>query len=76
VPASSKDRVHTEINAFNAINKEISLQQQVTYIDITPASRQAANDLTLLANDHLHYSAKEHLIWAEMLAPLIKSVLQ
>ncbi|MFN2458188.1 MAG: SGNH/GDSL hydrolase family protein [Chitinophagaceae bacterium] len=71
-----KEKVSKEIDAFNNINKQISLKSSITYIDITSLSREAANDLTLLADDRLHYSAKEHQKWAEKLAPLMKQVLQ
>lgn len=76
VAAAGKARIHDEINAFNAINKEITLADSITYIDITPLTREAATDGTLLAHDNLHYSAKEHQLWAELLAPAIQKALQ
>ncbi len=76
VPAPEKARVSREIDGFNAINKEISLQYNVTYIDITPSTRLAYNDATLLASDGLHYSAKEHQKWAELLAAAIEKALK
>ncbi|HEX8277531.1 MAG TPA: SGNH/GDSL hydrolase family protein, partial [Segetibacter sp.] len=71
-----KALVSMQIEQFNAINKEITLQNNITYIDITPSAREAANDASLIANDGLHPSAKEYAVWANMLAPLIKKVLQ
>ncbi len=76
VAVSEKARVSMQIDQFNAINKEITLQNNITYVDITPSTRQAANDASLIANDGLHPSAKEYTVWANMLAPLIKKVLQ
>lgn len=76
VDARDKARVHQEIDAFNAINKELTLQQGIAYIDITPLTRQVAADGSLLANDELHYSGKAHQQWAELLAPMIKKELQ
>lgn len=70
-----KEKVRMEIDAFNAINKEITLQYNVAYVDITPLTRQAATDSSLLANDGLHYSGKAHQQWAELLATTIKSSL-
>ena len=54
-----------DIDAFNAINKEETLALQVSYTDITPDSRKAATDLSLVAKDGLHYSSKMHLQWAQ-----------
>jgi lysophospholipase L1-like esterase len=61
-----------EIDQFNAINKAISLKAGVHYIDITPISRQAVNDPTLIAPDGLHPSAKMYQQWVSSLAPLVE----
>ncbi|HEX8678054.1 MAG TPA: GDSL-type esterase/lipase family protein [Segetibacter sp.] len=76
VPQEEKALVSMQIEQFNALNKEITWQNNITYIDITPSTRQAANDASLVANDGLHPSAKEYAVWANMLAPLIKKALQ
>jgi lysophospholipase L1-like esterase len=60
---SIKD-IANDIDAFNAINKEETLAMDVSYTDITPGSRNAATDLSLVAKDGLHYSEKMHLQWA------------
>jgi lysophospholipase L1-like esterase len=65
--------ISREIAAFNSINKEISRQYKVCYLDITNESRKAAADTSLLADDHLHYSGKEYAVWAAMLAQTIKN---
>lgn len=54
-----------QIDDYNAANKTISEAYKVHYIDITPGSREAANDLTLVAGDGLHPSAKEYVRWAQ-----------
>ena len=76
VPASQKSRVSREIDDFNFINKQIAAHNNVAYISITPLTREAANDSTLLAPDGLHYSAKEHGQWAALLVPVIKNALR
>lgn len=75
--ASGRDRaqIAAEIDAYNAANKEIALRYNVTYIDITPWSREAATDNTLLATDGLHPSGKEYKRWAEKIAVFFKSKL-
>jgi lysophospholipase L1-like esterase len=44
----------------------------VNYIDITKGSREAEEDLLLIAADGLHPSAKEYRKWAVKLAAAIK----
>lgn len=75
VQADKKEKVSREINAFNAINREITARYGITYIDITPLSRAAANDPSLLAADGLHYSRKEHMLWSALLAEEVKRAL-
>ena len=53
-----------EIDAFNAINKEETLAMEISYTDITPDSRKAATDGSLIAKDGLHPSGKMYLQWA------------
>ncbi|HTM97557.1 MAG TPA: GDSL-type esterase/lipase family protein [Pedobacter sp.] len=55
--------IAAEIDAFNAINREETLALSISYTDITPSSRKAATDLSLVASDGLHYSGKMHLQW-------------
>ncbi len=73
VPAPNKAQVSMEIDWFNAINRQVTLQYNVAYIDITPGSRLAAVDSSLIAYDGLHPSGKQYYGWAKMLEPLIKS---
>ncbi len=75
--ANGRDRseIAKQIDAFNAINKQITLDKAVKYIDITPSSRMAASDPSLVAGDGLHPSGKEYQKWAALLAPVIKAAL-
>jgi lysophospholipase L1-like esterase len=66
--------ISKEINSFNIINKEISANCKVNYINVTDESRKAATDLSLITHDNLHYSGKEYAIWAKMLAEVIRSL--
>ena len=76
--ANGRDRaaIAHEIDNFNAVNKQISDQYQVLWLDITMASRMAAADPALIASDSLHFSGKEYRTWASMLAPMLKKALQ
>ena len=75
--ANGRDRaqIAREIDAYNAANKQIALQYNVRYIDITPWTREAANDASLLASDGLHPSGKEYKRWAEKIADFLKTKL-
>ena len=61
------DKVAKEIDAFNAAAKEISEKLDVVFINITPHSRLAATDLSLLASDGLHPSGKMYAHWVQSL---------
>ena len=76
VPASDKQRVSTEVDWFNRINKRITESFGVSYTDITPSSREGSSNPSLIANDGLHPSGLEYRKWAQLLAPKIKAVLQ
>jgi len=72
---SDTARIAREINEFNAANKSITLANGVKYVDITPISREGKTDNTLHASDGLHPSGKQYQRWADLLAPLIATVL-
>ena len=70
------ERISREIDQFNAINKKITQQAGIAYIDVTTASRTAATDPSLIASDSLHFSGKAYGQWAKMLVPVIKNALR
>ncbi|SFQ50257.1 SGNH/GDSL hydrolase family protein [Parafilimonas terrae] len=76
--AQQMDRaqISKEIDEFNMINKAVTLSYNISYTDITPLTREAENDNTLIALDGLHPSGKEYAKWAALLAPQIQKILQ
>lgn len=68
--------IASEIDSFNTANQEITLSAGVNYTNITPASRNAAVDLSLVASDGLHPSAKMYTQWATALLPKVANVLK
>lgn len=66
--------IAAQIDSFNAINKVVSQDYKLHYLDITGESRKAASDPTLIASDGLHFSGKEYAVWAGLLEPLIKEI--
>jgi lysophospholipase L1-like esterase len=73
--SSDTVRISREIDTFNIVNREISIQSGVTYINITPISREARTDALLTAVDGLHPSGKQYERWARLLAPAMKAAL-
>lgn len=61
-----------QIDEFNAINYKIARRHKVLYLDVTPWTREAAADSTLLAEDGLHPSAREYTRWAEAVVSMLK----
>lgn len=73
---SNRKQISAEIDAFNAVAKEVTQNAGVTFIDITPLTRTAVTDLSFVASDGLHYSGKMHREWALLALPEAKDILQ
>ena len=57
--------IRNEIDRFNEINLELTQEAGTRYVDVTPASREASGDPSLLAPDGLHPSGKMYAQWAQ-----------
>jgi hypothetical protein len=69
-------QIRRQIDQFNAINKAVTETYQCQYIDITPSTREAKNNPSLIATDGLHPSGLEYKRWAEKLGPLMLAELR
>lgn len=69
--AAGRDRarIATEIDRFNAINREETERAGARYVDVTPVSREATGDSSLVAGDGLHPSGAQYARWAELALP-------
>lgn len=76
--AGSRDskKIATEINLFNSVNREESEKAGVHYVDITPTSREAINDSSLIASDGLHPSGKMYAEWAKLALPVVLEIFE
>lgn len=72
---SQSEQVAREIDAFNVVNREETKKAGAYYIDITPLSREAAKDPSLIAGDGLHPSGKMYAMWAEKTLPVALEIL-
>ncbi|MBZ0182114.1 MAG: SGNH/GDSL hydrolase family protein [Melioribacteraceae bacterium] len=71
-----QQQVTAEINIFNKINLEETLKRNIKYVDVTDISREALNDLSILAEDGLHPSGKMYSLWVDRIYPIAKSILE
>jgi lysophospholipase L1-like esterase len=72
---ANKDKIASEIDQFNVINKQITQAAGITYVNITDISRKAKEEPDLIASDGLHPSAKMYGLWMQRLEPLVRSAL-
>jgi len=63
--AFNAENIGRKIDEFNAVLKKVSEEYQLSYYNITPISRKAKNDLSLVAGDGLHPSGKMYTLWVE-----------
>ena len=68
-------KIADEINRFNAVNREETEKAGAHYIDITPISREAVNDPSLIAGDGLHPSGKMYTEWSKLALPVALDIL-
>ena len=74
--AAGRDRakIAAGIDAFNAVNREEAALAGAPYADITPLSRAAADDTSLLAADGLHPSGRMYERWLDVILPIAREI--
>ena len=68
--------VGKQIDEFNAINQSVTLSRNITYLDITAISRQAASSPGLILGEGPHFTGAEYALWAVPLANLMNKALK
>ena len=61
---NNEKEISDQINEFNAINKDVTISQGISYTDVTTISRNDAGDASMIAYDGLHPSGKQYAQWA------------
>ncbi len=76
--AEGRDRakIGAEIDHFNAVAREAAVRTGAHYADVTPVSRHASTDPTLVAQDGLHPSAKMYAQWVGVILAQAEAALQ
>lgn len=75
--ATGRDRpaIARAIDRFNAVSREETRRAGAHYADITPISRRALGDASLIAADGLHPSATMYAAWLDVIFPLALRIL-
>jgi lysophospholipase L1-like esterase len=69
--AEGRDRaaIAAAIAAYNAANRAAAAAAGARYVNVTPESRRASRDRTLLAADQLHPAGAMYARWARLVLP-------
>ncbi|WP_431215586.1 SGNH/GDSL hydrolase family protein [Puia sp. P3] len=67
-------RIAAQIDSFNIVGRQVTAVHGAAWLDITTQSRKAADDLSLVAVDGLHFSGKEYQNWARLMEPVIRGM--
>jgi lysophospholipase L1-like esterase len=70
------DRIGAEIDAFNAVGNDEASRAGASFVDVTPRSRRAAIDQTLIASDGLHPSGAMYEEWTDLILPVALRMLR
>ena len=63
------------IRAFNAILRELAADRRIAFVDIHDLSLRAADDRSLVADDGLHPSGAQYVLWVERIAPVVAALI-
>lgn len=71
---ADKNKVETEIKAYNQTQKAICKQKGISFVDISKEYKDAGQAPEMLAADGLHPSAEMYEIWTKKLFDHIKTI--
>ncbi len=71
-----RESISQGIDVYNAANEAICRAEGITYINITPISRNGLKDPLLVAGDQLHPSGKQYTLWVELMLPEVVKLLK
>jgi len=72
---SDTARIRTEIDLYNGAVAAAADQRSLAFVNVTPISRLARMDRSLLASDGLHPSARMYADWIGQLLPVATAML-
>ena len=59
------------IDQFNEVNRTLTKDREIAYVDVTGISRQAASKPDMFAEDGLHPSRKQYELWVDTIYPAV-----
>lgn len=71
-----EDRIRQELLRYDAIADSISSLYEIPFINITPSSEKAKDDMSYIAKDKLHPSGKQYSEWVERIIPVVESIIK
>ena len=72
--SSGRELIGKEIDQYNEVAREECAKEKILFIDITPTSKKALTDISLVATDGLHYSGKMHQLWVNDAISAVKKL--
>lgn len=73
--ARGPETIGAQIDEFNAVKREEAERAGVRFVDITPISRRAPDEASLVAADGLHPSAEMYAEWVRLALPVVSRAL-
>ena len=67
----NKDEISVNIDHFNELNRSLSGEMGVNYLEITSALRQIGTDASIYTADRLHYSSSIYKDWSDLISSII-----
>ena len=66
-----ESKIAAELDSYNSVSAKIAASKNTSFIDITPGSKKARADASLIAKDGLHPSVKMYAEWVDVMYNLI-----
>ncbi|MEQ9308706.1 MAG: SGNH/GDSL hydrolase family protein [Balneolaceae bacterium] len=71
-----EDKIRKELLEYDRIAKEIATEYNIPFINITPISEKAKENLTFIASDNLHPSGEMYSEWVHEMLPTVLSLIE
>ena len=75
-PQKDPANIAQELSMYNKTARKISELHNVSFVNITPGSKKAKSDTSLVADDNLHPSGKMYQQWVKQIIPVVLPKLQ